>query len=211
METSILEVEPRSLGTKGSLNAMRGEGFIPGVCYGKGFAAKPVKISANSIQEVLKKKRGEGSTLLRCSSKQDAGLEGLRVLLKHLAWDPLGKRLLNVDLHVVRMDETIETKVPIRTVGEPVGVKEQNGVLEIMKHSVLIECLPEDIPEAIEVDVSGLRIGDVVHASDLPLSSNIRIKEDPEEAVVTLAAPTREEEAEEVPEGEILPEGTETE
>lgn len=211
MEVSVLEVEPRPLGTKGSLNAMRRQGFIPGVCYGKGFDPKPVKILSNSIQEVLKRKKGTGSTLLRCSSKQDSSLEGLRVLLKQLSWDPLGKRLLNVDLHVVRMDETIETTVPIRTVGEAIGVKEQNGVLELMKHVLLIECLPEDIPEAIEVDVSGLRIGDVVHVSDIPLSPGLSIKDDPEEAVVTVAAPMREEEAAGAPEGGVVPEAAETE
>jgi large subunit ribosomal protein L25 len=210
MEGFILEVEPRPLGTKSSLKTMRREGFIPGVCYGKGFDSKPVKISTSSIQEVLKRKKVAGSTLLRCSSKQDANLEGLKVLLKQLAWDPIGKCLLNVVLHVVRMDETIETAVPIRTVGESIGVKEQSGVLELMKHSLVIECLPEDIPEAIEVDVSGLRVGDVVHVSDLPLSPSLSIKDDPEEAVVTLAAPMREEEAVEASEGEVLPEEAET-
>jgi len=123
----------------------------------------------------------------------DSALKGLRVLLKQLEWDALGRHLLHVDLHVVRMDEMIETRVPIRTAGEPIGVKEGDGVLEVMKHALTIECLPGDIPEAIEVDVSGLRVGDVLHVADLPVAQNLRIKEDPAEAVIALASPTREE------------------
>jgi len=132
----------------------------------------------------------------------DSALKGLRVLLKQLEWDALGRHLLHVDLHVVRMDEMIETRVPIRTAGEPIGVKEGDGVLEVMKHALTIECLPGDIPEAIEVDVSGLRVGDVLHVADLPVAQNLRIKEDPAEAVIALASPTREE-AEKTPEEEV--------
>jgi large subunit ribosomal protein L25 len=161
-----------------------------------------VQISKKSIQEVLKKRTGEGSTLLKCSSEMDSSLKGLRVLLKQLEWDAFGRHLLHVDLHVVRMDETIETRVPIRTAGEPIGVKEDNGVLEVMKHALTIECLPGDIPEAIEVDVSGLRIGNVLHVADLPVAQNLRIKEDPAEAVIALASPMSEE-AEKTPEEEV--------
>jgi large subunit ribosomal protein L25 len=71
-----------------------------------------------------------------------------------------------------------------------------------MKHALTIECLPGDIPEAIEVDVSGLRVGDVLHVADLPVAQNLRIKEDPAEAVIALASPTREE-AEKTPEEEV--------
>lgn len=202
MEAEVLEVEPRAIVTKGTLNTLRRQGFVPGVCYGKGFVPKPVQISKKSIQEVLKKRKGEGSTLLKCSSEMDSALQGLRVLLKQLEWDALGRHLLHVDLHVVRMDEMIETRVPIRTAGEPIGVKEGNGVLEVMKHALTIECLPGDIPEAIEVDVSGLRIGDVLHVADLPVAQNLRIKEDPAEAVIALASPTLEE-AEKTPEEEV--------
>lgn len=205
MEAEVLEVEPRAIATKGALNALRRQGLIPGVCYGKGFVAKPVQISKNSIQEVLKKRKGEGGTLLRCSSEMDSALQGLRVLLKQLEWDALGKNLLHVDLHVVRMDEVIETRVPIRTAGEPIGVKEDNGVLEVMKHTLTIECLPGDIPEVIEVDVSSLRIGDVLHVSDILAADNLRIKDDPAEAVIALASPTREE-VETAPEEEVAEE-----
>jgi len=202
MEAEVLEVEPRAIVTKGTLNTLRRQGFVPGVCYGKGFVTKSVQISKKSIQEVLKKRKGEGSTLLKCSSEMDSALQGLRVLLKQLEWDAFGRHLLHVDLHVVRMDEMIETRVPIRTAGEPIGVKEGNGVLEVMKHALTVECLPGDIPEAIEVDVSGLRVGDVLHVADLPVAQNLHIKENPAEAVIALASPTLEK-AEKTPEEEV--------
>jgi large subunit ribosomal protein L25 len=127
-------------------------------------------------------------------------------------------RLAHIDLHEVRLDQPIQAQVAVELIGEPAGVKE-GGVLSQVNRELNVEALPMEIPDHLELDVSGMAIGDTLRLADLPATEGVTYLDDPEETVLaTVTMPTRivepepeevEEELEEgeVPEGEEAPEG----
>jgi large subunit ribosomal protein L25 len=130
--------------------------------------------------------------------------------------DPIRDHISHLDLQEVPLDETIQATVNVQFVGEPVGVKE-GGVLSQVQREINVEALPMEIPEHLDLDVSGMAIGDTLRLSDLPTREGVVYLDDPEETVLaTVTLPTRVEEPEpeveegELPEGEV-PEGEEPE
>ena len=117
--------------------------------------------------------------------------------------DPVKENLLHIDLERIQLDKKLTGKVPVRAVGEPVGVKVQGGLLEVVHREVMIECLPDDIPENIEADVNELSIGDTLRASDLPLAEGLTLMGKTSMVVChVVAVRTSDEAAEETEEGE---------
>jgi len=204
MEMLVLNVEPRIKGAKGYVKTLRKQGKIPGVCYGKEFLSMPVQVDEISFLRALKRKNVKDNILVCCNSKTDEKLNGLQVLVQNVDMGIFGKQFIHLDLHAINMNEMLEAKVPIHLVGESRGIKEQGGVLEVLKHSLAIECLPGDIPEDITVDISMLMVGNSMHVSDLQVPSGIKIKDNAREVILILAAPTTGIEAEEKEEVEDI-------
>src|SRR6184192_3745725 len=205
-ERMKLQVSERD--SRGSADArrLRKQGFIPGVLYGKGKSSYAIAVPERDLRRVLTGAGGLHAIL-------DVVLEGQSTthasILKDYQQDPIRGHISHIDLHEVRLDQPIQASVNVQLVGEPAGVKE-GGVLSQVQREINVEALPMEIPEHIELDVSGMGIGDTLRLADLAASDGVTYLDNPEETVLaTVTLPTREvePETEEVPEGEELPEG----
>ena len=210
-----LEVDEREgRGTRAS-RRLRRQGLVPGVLYGRGKPPHAICVPERELRRALTGTSGLHAIL-------DVVLDGQQsarpAILKDYQQDPLRGRLVHIDLQEVRLDQPIQAQVNVHLVGEPVGVTE-GGVLSQVQREINVEALPMEIPEHLDLDVTGMAIGDTMRLVDLPAREGVTYLDDPEETVLaTVTMPTRVvepepeegEEAEvegEVPEGEEAPEG----
>jgi large subunit ribosomal protein L25 len=201
-----LQVKERE--SRGSADArrLRKDGLIPGVLYGKGKSSYAISVPERELRRVLTGAGGLHAIL-------DVILEGQNTthasILKDYQQDPIRGHISHIDLHEVRLDQPIHASVNVQLVGEPVGVKE-GGVLSQVQREINVEALPMEIPEHIDLDVSGMAIGDTLRLVDLAPVEGVTYLDDPEETVLaSVGLPAREvePEPEELEEGEELPEG----
>jgi len=191
MEMRQLTIQKREGTGKGPVGRLRRAGQIPAILYG---GPEPVNITV-SPQDIYRLTHGhEGSTqLLRVSF---AGSDESRMaIIRDMQYDPVSEGLVHVDLQEVAMDRPIQVSVAVHHVGEAVGVKDTFGILEMILREVQVSCLPGDIPELLEADVSALAIGDVLTIKDLKAPSGVRILNDAHQAVATVSPPAVEEAA----------------
>jgi large subunit ribosomal protein L25 len=202
-----IKLEVRERDGRGSADSrrLRRQGFIPGVLYGDGKKPYAICVPERDLRRVLTGAGGLHAIL-------DVVLEGQKTthasILKDYQQDPIRGHISHVDLQEVRLDRPIQASVTVQLVGEPAGVKE-GGVLSQVQREINVEALPMEVPEHLDLDVSGMAIGDTLRLADLPASEGVTYLDDPDETVLaTVTMPTRVEEPEpEVEEGEELPEG----
>jgi large subunit ribosomal protein L25 len=178
----------KSRETKGSANArrLRHDGWVPGVIYSDGGAACPVSLPKHDFEQML---RHHTSEHVMIQIQLDGGAEEA-VLLREVQHNAITGGVIHVDLQKVAMDKKLHVEVPVELVGEADGVKNQGGVLDHLLHQIEIACLPADIPESINVDVSALRVGDVLLIKDIPLdTSKYTVLTDGEIGVAAVALP----------------------
>jgi large subunit ribosomal protein L25 len=206
-----LEVREREDRGSRASRRLRREGLIPGVLYGRGMAPHAITIPERDLRRVLTGSAGLHAIL-------DVVLDGQGTahpsILKDYQQDPLRGSLIHVDLQEVRLDQPIQAQVVVTLVGEAAGAKE-GGVLSQVSREINVEALPMEIPEHIDLDVSGMAIGDTLRLADLPTVSGVTYLDDPDETVLaTVTPPTKieepeVEEEEEVEGEEALAEGEE--
>src|SRR5881409_1884487 len=202
-----MKLQVRERERRGSADArrLRKQGFIPGVLYGNGKQSHAICVPERELRRVLTGAGGLHAIL-------DVVLEGQNTahasILKEYQQDPIRGHISHIDLHEVRLDQPIQASVNVQLIGEPTGVKE-GGVLSQVQREINVEALPMEIPEHIDLDVSGMAIGDTLRLADLAPIDGVTYLDDPEETVLaTVTLPTRVEEPEpEVEEGEELAEG----
>jgi large subunit ribosomal protein L25 len=177
-DKSLLEAQPRSAGTKNDARRVRREGKIPAVVYGAGKDATPVSVDPRQVSRILHSETGHNTIF-------DLALDGERTKAMIVDWqyEPIKGSLLHIDLKRIAMDRKLRVNVPIELVGEPAGVKQQGGILEQITREVEIECLPGDIPNAIELSVADLVFGTVLRVADLPKNDKIKYLSDPDQPV----------------------------
>ncbi|MBF8437254.1 50S ribosomal protein L25 [Halanaerobiaceae bacterium Z-7014] len=204
MERFQLEAEAREKTGKSIARKLRREGKIPGVVYGRERNPQPLivdplklkgKLDANAIVDLTIKDDGEKSTET--------------VMIKDYQKHVIKNELLHVDFHHISMDETITVTIPIETVGKAYGVQE-GGVLQQLMREVEIECLPTDIPDKFELDITELDVGDSLQVSDLEVGDEIDLVSALDDVIVTVVTPS-EEITEEVEEELLDVEGLEPE
>jgi large subunit ribosomal protein L25 len=189
MEIRELTIQRREGTGKQRARRLRREGRVPAIMYGGG---EPVTIAVDP-REIARIMHGhEGGTQLLRVSLSDSG-DSRMVIIRDMQLDPVSERIIHVDLQEVRMDRAIQVAVPLRHVGEPIGVKEAKGILEMILREVQVSCLPGAIPEMIDANVTGLGIHDVLTVGDLVVPAGVRILTDPGQAVATVAPPMAEE------------------
>jgi large subunit ribosomal protein L25 len=207
-----LQVKSRDGRGSAASRRLRREGFVPGVLYGDGNAAHPFAVAEKELRRVLTGEHGLHAIL-------DVVLEGQQnahhAVLKDYQLDPTRARLLHIDLHEVRLDRAIQAQVVVELVGESEGVKE-GGVLSQVNREVIVEALPMEVPDRLELDVSRMTIGDSLRLSDLRVPEGVKILTDLEAVLATVTPPTKvelpeeavtlEEEEAELAEGEVPPE-----
>jgi large subunit ribosomal protein L25 len=200
-----LQVKEREGRGSADARRLRRQGLIPGVLYGNGKKPHAICIPERDLRRVLTGPAGLHAIL-------DVVLEGQKSthasILKDYQQDPIRGHLAHVDLQEVRLDQPIQAVVAVQLMGEPAGVKE-GGVLSQVQREINVEALPMEVPEHLELDVSGMAIGDTLRLADLPAREGVTYLDDPDETVLaTVTMPTKVEEPEpEVEEGEELPEG----
>ena len=175
---------------KGAARQARMAGRVPGVVYGRGMEPIPIEVDRREFITALNTDAGMNVLL-------ELQLDGDKVLTlaRELQRDPVRGTLLHADFVYIDVTKTVEVEVPVNVVGEPAGVKE-GGVLEQPLFTVHVTCLPTDVPEHIDIDVSALNIGDSLRIGDLPKSDKYEVTNDPDTPVVTIAAPISEAELE---------------
>src|SRR5262245_38502541 len=147
---ATLEASHRDTFGKNEARRTRREGKVPAVLYGDGSQATPIAVAPKALLRILHSESGQNTLI---SLKLPGGGD-TRVLVKDFQLDPVTHQVLHADFYKVAMDRVIEVTIPVITHGEPKGVKQQGGVLEIIRREILIECLPGDIPEHVDLDTS---------------------------------------------------------
>ena len=198
MEKVIIEANERKTINKRSRNILRNEGRVPGVLYGSRMEPIPIDVTRLEINPLVFTAK---TNLI--SLKLD-GHEEYECVIKDVQFDPVSDEVLHFDLIGLTRGEKIQLEVPIKLLGNAVGVKE-GGLLQESMHKLSIECLPKDIPQSLELEVTELNIGDSIHVSDLNFE-NITILNPENTIVVSVVLPKVEIEVEEVEEGEEIAE-----
>lgn len=212
MEKQELEVQRRGRTGKGVARKLRAKGFIPAVCYRKGIQPIPLSLEKRNMDKLLQSAEGQ-SILIQLKIKGESGPgEEESVILKEIQKNHLSE-VLHVDFLGVKMDEAIVVEVPLRLIGEPTEALQDGGMVQQLKRVLEVECLPGDIPENLEADISELKIGDSLHVEEIQVLEGIRVLTDGKEPVVVISAPVAEveEEKEEEAEEDEAAEGDEKE
>jgi large subunit ribosomal protein L25 len=155
---------------KNAARRVRVAGKIPAVVYGAGQDAVAVSVDPRVITKILHSDSGH-NTIFDLNVEGTAVVKAMIVDWQH---EPIKGKLLHIDLKRIAMDKMMRVSVPIQLVGTSIGVKAQGGILEHVLREVEIECLPNDIPSHLDVDISGLELHGIIHVSDLPHSGSIK-------------------------------------
>jgi len=190
MQEVILEGQLRQEKGKSKSRSLRRQGFIPAVVYSAGKDSLVIKLSRHDFLRFIHQYHLE-STVISLKIK---GQKSRPVLVKEVQHDPVKEDIIHLDFQEISLTSKIKVNVGIAAKGEPIGVKQDNGVLNHILWELEVECLPTQIPEEIKVDVSQLKIGDVIHVRDLSLPPEVKVVNDPESLVFALEHPIKEEE-----------------
>jgi len=194
---STLTLEPRTgVGTTAA-NALRRAGKIPGVVYGHG-QATPISVDAKQLADLVLSGNKSRIVDATVGDKHDS------VLLRRIEAHPISRKPLSVDFQRVSQDEAITATVTVVTVGTPVGVRDQGGVMDVIAHTLDIKGPARSIPDNVTVDVSELSVHEHVVASQIALPEGWTLLTSPDQTVISVEI-TRASAGEEAPAGEELP------
>lgn len=193
MEIIELKTNIRTSSGNGPSRTLRREGRIPAVLYGPGAETLKLSVKTKDLEQVIAK--SAGSNVLLNLVIQNGETFNRTAMIKELQTHPVSRSFLHVDFYEIAMDRKITVPVPVVATGKSVGV-EEGGILQIVRRELEVLCLPLEIPEAIEIDITNLGIGDSVHLDEISLSDNIEFAEEGHFTVLTIVAPKAEEEAE---------------
>ncbi len=178
----IIRAQQRRGRGKNDARRARRNGMVPVIIYGGEGEAVSAVAPLAEMAALLRSETGRNTIF----TLDVEGVGTSEVMFHDRQIDPVRGRLLHADLKRLVRGQKIEVTVPVHLTGDPVGVREQQGILEQTLRAVEIRCQPRDIPEAINVDVSNLGVHDVLHVSDIQVGENIEILESPETVVATV-------------------------
>ncbi len=191
-----LKATPREGVGKGHTRRLRAQGLIPAAVYGEGKEAVTIAINAKELATILRSETGH-NTIFNIDLPATSGSgETATVIVKDWQVDPVKGRLLHADLMRLSMTTVTHVNVHIEVVGEPVGVRLEGGILELQLREVPVECLPGDIPDAMQLDVSEMNVGDHSTIADLVYDrEKIKVLLDEHQIIAGVLAPRMAEEA----------------
>ena len=182
-----LEAAPRSDTGKGVARRLRMGGRVPGVYYGRGEDSIALTVSLKDLEAVIES--ADGSNVIVDLKLTGDAAKDRKALIREIQRHPVAGSVLHLDLQHISLTERITVEVPIVLLGVPTGVKDGGGILEHLLREVEVECLPTDIPSKLEIDVSGLQIGDSLHVSDLKVERG-EILTEADRAIAAVVPPT---------------------
>lgn len=185
MSELTIRVEKREQTGKNSNRRLRAVGSLPAVLYGGGQKESvPITVDRKTVMDLLRTGGGENAVFLL----QLAGTKSTRhAMIRELQVDPISHQIVHIDFQRISLTDKVRVEVPIQLLGTAAGVKDQGGVLDFITREVEVECLPGNIPQALEVDVAALEIGDHVEAKQLTLPENVELLEDAERVIVSVS------------------------
>ena len=199
---ATLEANARDTFGKNEARRTRRGGHVPGVLYGgEGRTATPIAVDPKALLKILHSESG-ANTLI---SLKLAGAGDMRVLVKEFQLDPVTRQLLHADFYRIAMDRVLRVTIPVLVKGEPKGVKQQSGILEFIRREIEIECLPSDIPEHVEIDVSELMLHQGVRVRDIAVDPKWKPMSDADMMLVHVILPKAEEVAAPVEAAAVVP------
>ena len=201
MATVKLSVRRRTTTGKQAAKRLRTEGQIPGVLYGEKDENVPLSVDARELRTALSTPFGR-NVIIQLGVDDDGG--ATRAVLRDMERDPVSRDVLHVDFQRISENRPITMNIPVVLVGESQAVKDGLGILDHTMRELEVKCLPKDIPEHIEVDITTLEVRNAIHVSDISVP-NVELLDNPERPVVEVLQPTifREPEEEEPEEGEL--------
>jgi large subunit ribosomal protein L25 len=197
MEKVILNVETREGSGKRIAKDLRNKKLIPAVVYKGGKDALKLQLVAADLVKVLHTKAGENVIVTLKIAGGDSKAKDKTVVIKEIQREPIKSQILHVDFNEISLTETLKVNVPLAAHGEPEGKKE-GGSLEHVMWELQVECLPTDIPEKIEVDVSKLKIGEAIYVKNITAPEGVKVLTDPELIAMIVKPPKVEVPKEEV-------------
>jgi large subunit ribosomal protein L25 len=184
-DNAVLQAERRSTSGKEMAKRLRGQDKLPAVVYGESRDAVPCTVDRKELEDLIHD-RGRNVILSLVVSENAPE----NALIKEIQHHPLEGNILHVDFQRISLTAKIVVEVQIQAKGVPAGVRTDGGILEHMLHSVEVECLPTDIPQGIEVDVTPLNIGDTIHAADLVVPDGVALVTEGDRSVFVVVPPT---------------------
>ncbi len=195
MSDYAIDVSSREGSGKGVARKLRQAGRIPAVCYGKGLEPVSLSLDAHALEMLLRKSEKGMNTLIDLKVDGGGSLDGTVVLVKELQRDPVRSSPLHADLYAVDLEEKLEVSVPVHLTGRAVGVEMGGGILDHALREIVVSCYPRAIPDEIPAEVTQLDVGGSLHVRDLALPEGVELVTDGDLSVVSVVAPTVEEEA----------------
>ncbi len=195
----FLNIKANTRTTKGNgpARALRREGQIPAILYGPGNEPTSIAVDTHELELLLKSSRS-GQIFVNMAID---GAGKRKALLKELQRHPVSGQYIHADFYEVAMDRKIRVRVPVTTRGKSQGV-EMGGMLQIIRRELEVLCLPDDIPEVIEIDITELDMGASVHVEDIPLEGDVEIPHEVNFTILTILSGRKVEEEEVDEEGE---------
>jgi large subunit ribosomal protein L25 len=184
----IVRAQQREGRGKNDARRARAKGLVPVTIYGGEGEAVSAVAPLRDLAAILRSDAGHNSIF----TFEVEGGESSEVMFSDRQLDPVRSRLVHADLKRLVRGQKIEVTVPLHLIGEPIGVREEQGVLEQLIREIEIRCEPRNIPDSIDIDVSNLGVHDVLHVSDIPVDENVEILNEPETVIATVSI-TREE------------------
>jgi len=206
LELIEIKTKIRTTTGNGPARRLRMSGQIPAVLYGPKTEAVLLSVNKGDL-ELLFKKGGIGQVVLNLVIQKNGETTTRPAMIKELQTHPVSRNFIHIDFYEIKMDQKITAKIPVVTTGIAKGV-ELGGILQIIRRELEVECLPLEVPESIEIDISDLDVGDSIHLGKIRLESELEFLEDDNYTVVTVLTPKLEEEE---PEEEEEVEGEEAE
>lgn len=192
MATIQLDSKKRTMTGKGAARKLRSAGRLPIILYGP--ETSPILLSLD-YKQLQKNLRGKSAENIIFDLKVDSNgkNQSKRVMIKEIQKDPVTRNYLHVDFYEISMEKELEVDIPLYLVNTPIGVTE-GGILEHIRRELKVSCMPKNLVDKIEIDVSGLAIGQSIHIEDIDLPSGLKTIEDGDLTIATVVAPTIEEE-----------------
>ncbi|CAM3672024.1 50S ribosomal protein L25 [Marinicrinis lubricantis] len=189
MVTTIHAATRDAKQTASQLEALRGSGNVPAVVYGKQIGNVNIMVPEKEIMPLLQTAANQ-IIQLQVDGKT------VPTMIQQIQRDEINRNILHIDFHQIQMNEKVETSIPLHFKGDPVGVKQEGGMVQVQHHSVLVRCLPTEMPERIEVDIQHLHAGESLTAEEVPLPAGLELQQEGSEVIVTVLAVQKLEEEE---------------
>ena len=192
MSELTIEVSRREHQGKNKNRQLRAQGMVPAVVYGGQRDSVPIQVERRKIEEMLRNSESDNPVFLL-----KLGEKSRHAMIREMQTNSVTGQMLHLDFQRVLMDQVVRVTVPIELQGVAYGVKNESGIVDFVTREIEVECLPGNIPNSIEIDITALHVGQHLEVHQLDLPDGVEVQEEPQRVLVSIAAPRLEVEVEE--------------